>query len=335
MKKFSPRAISPLAIIFGLSAKRKVVFFRQLATMVNSGLPVGRAVSTASQIDLPGLGKEMAHAIENGATLSDTMKAYPYHFDPFEAALVKAGETGGQLDTQLKALADNAESRWMLVKKLSSKLVYPVVVAHGAVVLPPLFILVKSGLADYLKTVGAILIPAYILMITAFLLYRLFRTQGGPSRVLDVALCYVPIVGVPIRLAARIRFFDALANLSSAGLMPNSSIPLAAEACGNYWLRDKVMDVFTQDPNAKISDVIRKTKAFSAMEVGLISTGEEAGSFSDSLQRAANGLRPDFDAHVHRITTILPVLLLFGVGGLVGIICVRSMTQLMGPIMNL
>ena len=335
MKKFSPRAVSPLAIIFGLPAQKKVVFFRQLATMVNSGLPVGRAVSTASQLGLEGLGKEMANSIDQGASLSEAMMNYPYHFDKFESALVKAGESAGQLDIQLKALADNSEAQWLLTKKLTSKLVYPAVVAHGAVVLPPLFILVKSGLGPYLATVGAILVPAYILMLSAFLLYRFFRIQGGPSRMLDTFLSHVPILASPLRLSARIRFFDALSSLSSAGLMPNNSVPLAAEACGNYWLRDKVMEAFVQDRNSKISDVLRRSKVFGPMEVGLVSTGEEAGSFSDSLSRAADSLRPDFETQVHRITTILPVIMLFAVGGLVGFICIRSMTQLMGPIMNI
>lgn len=325
--------MSPQAVLFGLSAQKKAFFFRQLATMVNSGLPVSRAVHTSSQQGLSELGAAMALDIDHGANLNEAMSKYPYHFDEYEVAMVKAGELAGQLDHQLKELAQSAESSYALSKQISSKLVYPAVVVHGAIFLPPLFLLVKEGLEAYLTTVLMVLIPMYAVFIGAFLGYRIFRTRGGPRRLFDHVFSNLPVIAPPMRSAARIRFFEALSNLSEAGFLPDQAIPLAANSCGNYWLRDRVIEAWNViGKESPISAVLRRSKSFSAMELGLVATGEEAGQFSFTLRKAADSLKPDFEAQVHRISTILPIVLLMIVGAIVGFIAVKSMMGILAPL---
>ena len=329
----SPLAFTPQAILFGFPAQKKAVFFRQLATMVHSGLPVSRAVSTASQQGLGAVGDHMASAIDHGSTLAEAMGKFPYHFDRYETAMAKAGESAGQLDRQLQELANSSEASWMLGKKISSKLLYPAIVLHAAVLLPPLFLLVKDGLEAYLKTVLVVLIPLYIIVGGLILAYRLFRAQGGPRRLIDHFFSSLPVIATPLRYAARIRFFEALGNLVEAGFLPDQAIPLAAESCGNFWLRDQVIEAWNViGKEAPISDVLRRSKAFSMMEIGLIVSGEEAGRFAPTLKKAAESLRPEFEAQVHRLATILPIGLLFVVGGIVGIIAVKSMMNIMAPL---
>lgn len=329
----SPRAITPNAVLLGLSAQKKAVFFRQLSTMVASGLPVSRAVHTASQAGLEEIGKEIASAIDHGSTLAEALAKFPYHFDPYEVAMAKAGETAGQLDRQLMELAKSSEAAWALGKSITGKLVYPVIVLHGAIFLPPLFLLVKDGPAAYISTVLMVLVPLYVIFGSALLSYRLFRTHGGPRRLLDHTLARLPIIGPPMKLAARIRFFEALGNLVEAGFLPDQAIPLASEACGNYWLRDSVMEAWkVVGHDNPISEVLRRSKSFSFIELGLIVSGEEAGRFAQTLKKAAETLRPDFEAQVHRLTTILPVVLLFIVGGIVGLVAVKSMMGILAPL---
>ena len=261
------------------------------------------------------------------------MSKYPYHFDEYEVAMVKAGELAGQLDHQLKELAQSAESSYALSKQISSKLVYPAVVVHGAIFLPPLFLLVKEGLEAYLTTVLMVLIPMYAVFIGAFLGYRIFRTRGGPRRLFDHVFSNLPVIAPPMRSAARIRFFEALSNLSEAGFLPDQAIPLAANSCGNYWLRDRVIEAWNViGKESPISAVLRRSKSFSAMELGLVATGEEAGQFSFTLRKAADSLKPDFEAQVHRISTILPIVLLMIVGAIVGFIAVKSMMGILAPL---
>jgi type IV pilus assembly protein PilC len=329
----SPHAASPSAILFGLSAQKKAIFFRQLSTMVHSGLPVSRAVHTASQQGMEQIGSAMASAIDHGSTLAEAMGKFPYHFDRYEVAMAKAGETAGQLDRQLMELAKTSEATWALNKKITGKLVYPAVVLHAAIFLPPLFLLVKDGLEAYLKTVLVVLVPLYLVFGTALLLYRMFRTHGGPRRLLDHTMARLPILGTPLKYAARIRFFEALGNLVEAGFLPDQAIPLAAEACGNYWLRDQVFEAWkVLGHDHPISSVLQRSKAFSYVELGLIVTGEESGRLAGTLKKAAETLRPDFEAQVHRLSTVLPILLLLGVGGIVGFVAVRSMMEILAPL---
>lgn len=330
-------AYSPSAILLGVSGHSKAVFFRQLATMVQSGLPVGKAINTASQHNMPALGAELSMLVErHGKTLSEALAQYPYHFSRHEVALVKAGESGGLLDKQLNELANTAELDWQLSKKISSKMVYPALVAHSAVLLPPLFLLVKDGPAAYIRTVLAILIPVYLVFGTLFAIYRYSRLSGGFRRVCDHAVAALPVLSATHKYGARIRFLQTLANLTEAGFLPSQAIPLAADSCDSFWLRDHVMASYKKlGKEVPVSSILQDSGAFQLFEQGLVVSGEEAGSFSSSLKRAADTLRPDYEAQVHRLTVILPVLLLFILGGIVGMVAVKTMTGIFAPIMNL
>lgn len=327
------RARTPSAILFGMPLKKKAIFFRQLATMVNSGLPVGRAVATASEVGLGQLGDDLANLIEHGNTLAESMEKFPYHFDRYEIALVKAGESAGQLDDQLKEVAASAESAWSLTYQLLGRLLYPMLVVHAAIFLPPLFILITQSLEAYLKLTMALFLPMWFLIGISFVTYRYFRIMGGPRRLMDHAISAIPIIGTPYRGLARIRFLEALANLNEAGFLPNNAVPLAADACGNFWLRDAIMEAWNKEGReCAISDVMYRSKVFSPMELGLIVSGEEAGQFSHTLRKAAESLKPDYQAQVHRIATILPVVLLLCVGVLVAFVAVKSMMGILAPL---
>jgi len=318
-----------MAMVFGMNSKTKAVFFRQLATMVHAGLPIGRGITTASEVGCQSVGKALTQKVEMGATLSEAMAYFPYHFSRHEIALVKAGESSGQLDRQLNELAKTAELNWQLHKKISSKLVYPVLVAHSVVLLPPLYLLVSQGVEAYLKAILTILIPAYTLIIGAFLTYRLFRQTGGPRRVADHIFSSLPILGEAGKYGARIRFLQTLSNLVEAGFIPSKAIPLAAESCDNFWLRDRVLTSYNKlGREVATSKIMKDSGGFMLFETGLVVAGEESGSFAQSLRKAAETLQPDYEAQVHRLTVVLPIIMLLIVGGLVGFMAVKTMTGL-------
>jgi MSHA biogenesis protein MshG len=331
------QAASPGAILFGVNGGTKAVFFRQLATMVHSGLPVGRAVKTSAEVGLQRLGTSLATLVEQkGLTLSEAMAKYPYHFTKYEVALVRAGEKSGQMDRQLEELAATAEADWQMRKKINSKLLYPIIVAHSVVVLPPLFLLVKDGLAAYLQTVLGILLPVYILTIGTMITYRMCKLYGGPRGFLDSVLSTAPIICGPVRYGARIRFLRTLSNLIDAGFLPSQAIPLAADACDNFWLRDKILVAWEKlGKEVNLSEVMRASDAFGSFELGLVVSGEEAGTFARSLKKASECLQPEFDAQVHRLMTVLPVLMLFMVGSIVAVVAVKTMTGIFAPVADM
>jgi type IV pilus assembly protein PilC len=331
------QAASPGVVLFGINGGTKAVFFRQLATMVHSGLPVGRAIKTSSEIGLQRLGTSLATLVEQkGCTLSEAMAKYPYHFTRYEVALVRAGEKSGQMDRQLEELAKSSEADWQMRKRVTSKLIYPLIVAHSAVVLPPLFLLVKEGLAAYLWAVLGILIPLYTVSIGFMLTYRLFKLYGGPRAFMDNFLSNVPVIAGPMRYAARIRFLRTLANLVDAGFLPSQAVPLAADSCDNYWLRDKVIAAWEKlGKEISLSSVMRESRAFGSFELGLVLSGEEAGTFASSLKKASESLQPEFDAQIHRLMTIVPIIMLFIVGSMVAFVAIKTMTGIFAPVADL
>lgn len=329
-------AYSPQAILFGMNDELKAVFFRQLSTMVNAGLPVGRGVVTASEVGCKQLGLELAKLVENGKPLSEAMASFPNHFERHEVALVKAGEVSGQLDRQLDQLAASAEKSWHMRKQIKSKTLYPIVIAHSAVMLPPLFLLVKDGLDAYLSTVLKVLVPVYIVAICSAVAYRYFRQAGGPRRVFDHLLAKLPYLGEPSIYGARIRFLDVLGSLIEAGFIPSQAIPLAAESCNSFWLQDRVLSTFKRlGKEVPISTVMEQSGGFRSFETGLVLTGEEAGSFVSSIKKAADALRPEYEAQIHRMMVIMPILLLFLVGGIAGYQAYTIMSGIFAPLQNI
>lgn len=329
-------AYSPKAILFGMNDELKAVFFRQLSTMVNAGLPVGRGVVTASEVGCKQLGLELAKLVENGKPLSEAMAHYPNHFERHEIALVKAGEASGQLDRQLDQLAGSAEKSWHMRKQIKSKMLYPIVIAHSAVMLPPLFLLVKDGLDAYVGTVLKVLVPVYLVAICSMIGYRYFRQAGGPRRLFDHLVASLPYLGEPAVYGARIRFLDVLANLIEAGFLPSQAIPLAAESCNSFWLQDRVLSTFKRlGKEVPISTVMEQSGAFRSFETGLVLTGEEAGSFVNSIKKATDALRPEYEAQIHRMMVIMPILLLFLVGGIAGYQAYSIMTGIFAPLQNI
>ena len=111
------------------------------------------------------------------------------------------------------------------------------------------------------------------------------------------------------------------------------AIPLAADSADSFWLKDKVLASYNKlGKEVPVSTILRDSGVFKLFEQGRVVSGEESGSFASSLKKAADTLRPDYEAQIHRLTVILPVLLLFLVGGMVGLVAVRTMSDIFAPL---
>lgn len=332
----NPTVTASKGVLFGLSGHKKAIFFRQLATTAGSGMPLGRALVSSS---VPGMGKlsaELSQKVDRGASLSEAMATYPGHFSPHEVALVKAGEKSGRFDHLLEELAKNAETNWQLTQKIKASMLYPIIVAHSAVFLPPLFLLITQGPQAYFRAVFSIIIPIYLVVGISVYLYKMLNQYPGPKGVIDPFISNLPIFGNPIKMGARIRFLYVLSSLIEAGFLPSQAMPLAADACNNFWLKNRIMRIWgTSRGEMRISEAMKLSGAFGIFEIGLVSSGEDAGSFSDGLRRASETLKPEYDSQVNKIAVLLPIVMLFAVGGIVGFIAVKTMTGIFAPISDL
>ncbi len=327
---------SPEDMLFGFPLKKKALFFRQLATMVDAGLPVASATDTAGRQTAPKVTRGLAKLMSQGHPLSEAMQSFPYFFDDYEINMVLSGEQSGDLDGQLNELAASIEWTYNLHQKLKSRLAYPVLVMHAAVFIPPLFLLVTQGLKAYVTIVLSLLIPAYGLAGGLWLAYRLCSMGSAFRYTLDSFLANFPILGAPFRTAAKMRFLDALAKMNHSGMLPDKAIPLAANACGNRSVGDAILRANKRlGVGHSISENLAASKVFKPIEVSMVSTGEESGNTAQLIAKAAEHLRLEYESETHKLMTVFPIFLLMGVGAVVGTICIYMMGNIIAPLTNI
>ena len=243
------------------------VFSRQFATMINSGLSLLRTLNIlGEQTENPMLAKHILLVrddVERGSSLSAAMSKWPKVFNPLFISMVKAGETGGQLDTVLERVAAGFETDYKLRQKVKSAMTYPVVVAVIAVLLVsvmlvfvvPTFANMFTGLGGTLplptqilmtlSEQSKILIPvALVLGIGGFMAYKRAKEASADARlVFDRIKLKVPVFGDLFQKVAISRFARTLALLLRAGVPVLQAFDIVAESTGNEVLARAAMDV--------------------------------------------------------------------------------------------
>lgn len=323
-----------LGALTGFPLPKKTIFFRQLSTMVSSGLTIDRAVSTAGVGVLPEA-QRIAQKFLTGRTLSQCFSDYPHLFSEYDVAIVATGETSGTLDTQLKVLAGELEQTHKLVQTLKAKLFYPVFVAHMAVFIPPLVLLVKDGPQAYFQLVLSTLLPIYLVMGIGYLGYRLGSSTGTFRYVIDTLLAWVPVLGGVLKVLALTRFVRALSHLVEAGTLPYHAFQVAARACGNGWVRSRLYSAYRKlGQDRRLSEWMELSLLFPPTVVSLVASGEETGQMGPMVAKAAEILEMEYQSKVSLVMTLLPVLMLVAVGALVGFRVVKMMMEIYAPLLQ-
>lgn len=287
--------------------------------MVAAAVGLGTAVKTAGAGTFPKLTDEMAHLINDGNPLSEVMGRYPHYFTDYEVAIVKCGEYSGTLDYQLKHLADELEKSYRLQQQLSAKCVYPMLVLHLAIFIPPLAIIVTKGLHAYLQMTLGMLIPMWIIAGIFFTMYKVASQAGFIRSAMDTILVHTPILGTPFKLLAVTRFLRTYTHLQEAGVLPNKAIDVACSSCGNAHIASVVRGTYNRmGMEARLSQVMIRSQVFPSVIGPMVATGEESGQLAPLLGKAADMIQQDMEISIHRIATVLPVVLLLFVGGIVG-----------------
>lgn len=305
--------------LFGFSPRKKAIFFRQLATMVHAAVSLDRAVSTAGVGTLP-QSIPMARAIVAGRSLSQSMEAYPGLFNEYEVQIVRLGETSGSLDRQLEVLAVEQERGYQLRQSLMSKLFYPLLVAHMAVFIPPLVLLVQHGPESYFRMTLGTLIPIYLVGLIGWVLYRAGGALGPGRQLMDSLFAWIPILGAVLRLLALTRFLRTLAHLLEAGTLPYQALQVSARCCGNSRVRARLDGAYRKlGQDRKVSEWMQVSGLFSLTVLSLVASGEESGRVGELVAKAAELVESEYREKLHLVMTVLPVLMLLAVGLLVGV----------------
>ena len=322
--------------------KQVAVFSRQFATMVNSGLPILRALSIlADQTESKELAKvlgEVRTDVEHGSSLSAAMGKHPKAFNNLFIAMVKAGETGGVLDDVLLSLADQIEKEVELRRKIKSAMTYPIVVVClvllilGAMLLfvVPQFETIYASLGGELPLPTRILLGVsgafqtywYLVALgsvgSAFAFRRYKGTDAGRARV-DAVKIRVPVFGPLFHKVALARFSATLGMLLRAGVPILQALDNVKETVNNRVIGTAVDDVKSSVREGEsIAKPLGRHKVFPPMVVQMMAVGEETGAVDTMLDKVSEFYNNEVTATVDALTSLIEPLLIAVIGGAVG-----------------
>jgi len=322
--------------------KELAVFSRQFATMINSGLPILRALSIlAEQSDNALLGKTLSAArmdIEQGASLSQALGKHPKVFNNIYLSMVRSGETGGSLDDTLLKLASMLENEVRLRGKIKSAMTYPIAVV-GLVTLimsAMLLFVVPQFKTIYGQLGGTLPLPTRLLLmcsqvfqkywyivlglvfLTRFLLRRYKKTEKGRAK-LDALKLRIPVFGTLFHKVALSRFASTLAMLMRAGVPILQALDIVIDTVNNRVVGEAVEDVQSSVREGEsIAKPLGRHAVFPPMVVQMISVGEETGQVDVMLEKVAEFYTQEVEASVDALTSLIEPILIAFIGGAVG-----------------
>jgi type IV pilus assembly protein PilC len=322
--------------------KELAVFSRQFATMVNSGLPILRALAILSdQTENPELQRVLGVVrtdVEQGASLSGAMVKHPKVFNDLFVAMVKSGETGGSLDDVLLRLADMIENEVKLRGKIKSAMTYPVAVVALVVLIMsamllfvvPQFQSIYAGLGGSLPLPTRVLLTVsnifkklwYIILIGSlvgrFFFKRWKKTPSGRAAV-DRGKLRVPIFGPLFQKVALSRFASTLAMLLKSGVPILQALEIVSETVNNRVVAIAIEDVQQSVREGEsMAKPLSSHAVFPPMVVQMLAVGEETGQVDTMLEKVASFYDAEVEAQVDALTSLIEPLLIAVIGGCVG-----------------
>ena len=314
------------------------VFTRQLATLIDVGMPLMRGLhilqEQAENRALKSIIVDVAAAIEGGSSLSEALAAHPKIFSPLYVNMVKAGEMGGMLEVALRRQAEFMEKALKIKGRIKAAMFYPVAVmvaAAGILILLMVFIIprfqtVFDGLLN-----GRPMPPFTVLVLNISEMFRshyltvgtigfalvvalqlLIRTRAGRP-LFDRCKLALPVVGRIVRKAALSRFARTFGTLLGSGVPILPALTIVKETAGNVVvggviskIHDSVME------GGSIAVPLKESRIFPAMVSGMVDVGEQTGALPDMLMKIADTCDEEVDNAVGAMTSLLePVMIVF------------------------
>ena len=333
---FGKRAkpIKPLDIAF---------FTRQLATMMESGVPIIQAFEIIAEgAENPNVAKlvtEIKVDVAAGNTLADSLRQHPKYFDDLFCNLVESGEQSGRLESLLDRIATYKEKTEALKAKIKKAMTYPIAVVVVAIIVTaimllkvvpsfqevfanfgaelPAFTMFVIGLSEWLQAWWFV---ALIMIIAIGYAYGQAHRRSKPFRDFeDRTLLKAPVVGDIVYQAAVARYARTLSTTFAAGVPLVDALDSVAGAAGNVVFYNAVMKI-KEDVSAgsQLNFSMRATNVFPSLATQMTGIGEESGNLDGMLEKVADYYEAEVDNKVDNLTTLLEPLIMSVLGILVG-----------------
>ncbi|MFA5974755.1 MAG: type II secretion system F family protein [Elusimicrobiota bacterium] len=330
----------------GVKSKDLVIFSRQLATLVSAGVPIVQGLNILTeQIQSP-VFKRIATTvrtdIESGIAIADAMRKHPKAFSELYVSMIRAGETGGVLDSILERLSSYLEAAEELRGKVKGAMVYPLVVS-GVASAVTLFLLV--AVIPTFKTVFAsfgagLPLPTQILLtvsdfIRSYFLFlltlpigvfvgisRWYKTEKG-RLVIDSLLIRLPVIGDLLKKVAVSKLSRTLGTLIKSGVPILQALDTVAKTSGNRVVENAIMKCRESiREGEKIADPLKESGIFPAMVIQMISVGEETGNLETMLAKIADFYDQEVDTAVKAMTSLIEPVIICVMGVVIGAIVI-------------
>ena len=330
--------------------KTKVLtqFTRQLATLVNAGLPLMRGIEVLKRQMKDAQMKEALEGIsENiaaGGTFSEALTAYPKIFDNLYVNMVKAGEAGGVLEVVLGRLAEFAEKAERIKNKVKGAMIYPCVVLVAAIGIT-WFLLVavipkfKQVFNDMLNGAALPAITEMVIQASEFMqhnglligavvfaIFVIFKVIGKTEKgayLFDVLKLKMPVTGTLAQRSAVSKFTRTLGTLLSSGVPILQSLTITRDTTGNRVLTNAIQNIHDAVKEGEsMTQPLANCKVFPPMVVSMVEVGEETGALADMLTRIANTYDDEVDNAVAGMTAAIEPALIIVLAVVVGTIVI-------------
>lgn len=332
-------------ITMRITSKDKVVFTRQLATLIEAGLPLSQSLRTvAEQTQNPKMRsvvQDIIASVEGGHSLGDSFAKHPEVFDKVYLALVRAGEVSGTLDKALKRIAGQQEKDQAMLRKIRGAMVYPsivliviiIVIIFLMVTIVPLFSKLYAGLQKDLPILTAALVwasgfvvkfwwlVAIIIGVAIYFGRQWLQTESG-IKFKDALKLNVPLFGKLFRKMYMARFTRTAETLLSTGVPMLDMLSISSEAVNNVHVAKSIDNAAERvKGGVALSKAITDEDYIFPLVAQMIKIGEQSGQIDAMLGKVASVYEDELDEQVKALsTTIEPVLMVvmaIMVGGIV------------------
>jgi len=318
------------------------IFFRQLSTMINAGLPLVQcfelAERGAEKKTMAKLLEDIRKSLESGNPLGETLRQFPKEFDRLACALVEAGEQGGILDSILLRLCTYKEKALALKAKIKSAMVYPVaIIVVSFIVTAVLMIFVIPVFSEMFSSFGAELpgptkvamaisdafveywyLVVFVPIALVMTIRGVYQTKQG-RHLLDKLLLNLPVLGDVLRKASVARFCRTFSTLTAAGVPILESLDTVAETSGNVIIEEVILSCKESISQGQtLTAPLEASKIFPIMVTQMISIGEQTGSLEDMLSKIADFYEQEVDTAVDNMTALMEPLIMAFLGIVIG-----------------
>jgi type IV pilus assembly protein PilC len=326
-----------------VTAKDITIFSRQIATMMQSGVPMVTAFEIISggqnNPRMKAMLDDIRGSIEGGSTLAESLARHPLQFDDLYCNLVRAGESAGVLDTVLDTVATYKENTETLKGKIKKALFYPaIIIAVAVLVSAILLIFVVPQFQAVFASFGADL-PAFTLMLIVASDFMVawwwavlgvaigaifgliqFKKRSRPfAHFLDRMILKVPVIGEVMKNSAIARFARTTATTFKAGVPLVEALDTVAGATGNIVYGDAVKRVRDDvSVGYQLNVAMRQTGVFPHMVISMTSIGEEAGALDTMLFKVAEFYEQEVNNAVDTLSSLIEPFVMMIIGVVVG-----------------